>query len=271
MLRRSFIAKIVAFAATVTVASALTGCGEKKADEIKVGATAGPHSAIVNEAAKVAKNEGLNVKVVEFTDYVTPNRSLAEGALDVAVYQHEPFLNNYNAQNGTDLKNIAPAVVQPMGFYSNKVKSLDAVPVGAKVSIPNDPTNSGRALLLLQTSGLIKLKAGVTGNTATVRDIVDNPRKIHVVELEAAQLPRSIDDVDFTCVPMNYVISAGLSPKDQGFYFESRQAPYALMIIASRANNAQDPNVRKFVKAYQSEQVRAFIEKTFNGAVQPAW
>ena len=166
---------------------------------------------------------------------------------------------------------VADAVVQPMGFYSNKIKSLDAIKEGTTISIPNDPTNGGRALLLIQAAGLIKLKAGVTGNTATPADIVENPRGIKIVELEAAQLPRSLDDVEIAAIPMNYVISAGLSPAKQGFYFESREAPFALMIIASRADNAKDEKVQKFVKAYQSPEVKAFIEKTFNGAVKAAW
>ena len=158
-----------------------------------------------------------------------------------------------------------------MGFYSNKIHALDAVPEGAKISIPNDPTNGGRALLLIQASGLIKLKDGVTGNTATPSDIVENPKNVQIVELEAAQLPRSLDDVEIAAIPMNYVISSGLSPEKQGFYFESREAPFALMIIAAREDNAKDPNVLKFVKAYQSPEVKAFIDKTFKGAVKAAW
>lgn len=271
MLRRTILTRAAAITTGVFAAALLSGCGQDKPKEIKVGATSGPHAAIVAEAAKVAKTEGLNVKVVEFTDYISPNRSLAEGALDIVVYQHEPYLNNYNKQNGTNLKKISDAVVQPMGFYSNKVKSLDAVANGQRVSIPNDPTNGGRALVLLQASGLIKLKDGVDGTNATVRDVIENPKNLKIVELEAAQLPRSIDDVDFTAVPMNYAISAGLSPEKQGFYFESRKAPFALIIIASRDNNAQDPSVQKFLHAYRSAPVKEFIGKTFKGAVQATW
>ncbi len=255
----------------VTSAILLSGCGDKKTEELKVGATAGPHAANVLKAAEVAKKNGLNVKVVEFTDYVTPNKSLDEGALDVNVYQHEPFLQNFNKQQGTKLKKIANAVVQPMGFYSNSIKSVETVPEGTIVSIPNDPTNGGRALILLQQSGLLKLKDGVTGTTATVKDIIENPKKLQIKELEAAQLPRSLDDVGFACIPMNYSISAGLSPKDQGFFFESKEAPFALIVIASRENNANDERVKKFVKAFQSDEVRKFIETEFKGSVVPAW
>lgn len=261
----------IAVVGLVTGTALLTGCTKEKSAEIKVGATAGPHSAIVNEAAKVAQKDGLKVTVVEFTDYISPNRALADKSLDANVYQHAPFLENFNKNQKTHLQKIADAVVQPMGFYSNKIHELASVNEGATISIPNDPTNGGRALLLIQAAGLIKLKDGVTGNSATISDIVDNPKKIKIVELEAAQLPRSLDDVDIAAIPMNYVISSGLSPDKQGFYFESRQAPFALMIIAARQDNAKDPNVLKFVKAYQSAEVKAFIDKTFKGAVKAAW
>lgn len=233
-----------------------------------MGATAGPHAAIVSEAAKVAEKSGLKVKVVEFTDYIASNRAKA---LDVNVYQHEPFLKNFNKNQQTNLVKIADAVVQPMGLYSDTVKSLEAIPEGAKIAIPNDPTNGGRALVLLKTAGLIDLKPGMTGTTATVADITANSKGVKVVELEAAQLPRSLEDVDVACVPMNYAISGKLSPEKQGFYFESREAPFALMVIAARPDNAQAKNVLTFVKAYQSPEVKAFIDKTFNGAVKAAW
>ena len=233
-----------------------------------MGATAGPHAAIVSEAAKVAEKSGLKVKVVEFTDYIASNRAKA---LDVNDYQHEPFLKNFNKNQQTNLVKIADAVVQPMGLYSDTVKSLEAIPEGAKIAIPNDPTNGGRALVLLKTAGLIDLKPGMTGTTATVADITANSKGVKVVELEAAQLPRSLEDVDVACVPMNYAISGKLSPEKQGFYFESREAPFALMVIAARPDNAQAKNVLTFVKAYQSPEVKAFIDKTFNGAVKAAW
>ena len=263
--------QIVSAAVAAAVSLVLVGCGDKTPQELKVGATSGPHAAIVAEAAKVAAKSGLKVKVVEFTDYITPNRALADKALDVNVYQHEPFLKNFNKNQNTNLVKVADAVVQPMGLYSDTVKSLETVPEGAKIAIPNDPTNGGRALVLLKAAGLIELKPGVTGTTATVADITANPKAVKVVELEAAQLPRSLEDVDVACVPMNYVISGKLSPEKQGFYFESREAPFALMVIAARPDNAEAKNVQAFVKAYQSPEVKAFIEKTFNGAVKAAW
>lgn len=269
MQRGQFLKLIIT--ATFAVPVLLTGCQDKKSSELKVGATAGPHAENVQKAAEVAKSQGINVRVIEFTDYVTPNKSLAEGALDIVVYQHEPFLNNFNKQQNTKLKKIADAVVQPMGFYSNKIHSLKDVPEGATIAIPNDPSNEGRALQLVEKSGLIKLKSGVDGSSLTVADVVENPKKLQFKELEAAQLPRSLSDVDIATIPMNYVISSGLSPQKDGFYFESKDAPYTLIIIASRENNANDENVKKFVKAFQSEEVRKFILDKFKGSVLPAW
>lgn len=236
----------------------------------RVGVTAGPHADIVTEAVKVAKTKSLNVEVVEFTDYVTPDTALNDKKLDAAVYQHEPFLNTFNRERGTKLVKAADAVVQPMGFYSKKIKSVNAIPDGATIAIPNDPSNGGRGLLLIEAAGLIKLKAD-RGSEATVADIVENPKNLRIQELEAAQLPRSIDDLDVACVPMNYVISAGLSPEKEGFFFEDRSAPYALIIIAAREDNAASAALKTFVESYQSPEVRAYIEKTFKGQVRPAW
>lgn len=266
--KRAFVQTLLATALASTLL--LTGCDADKEDKaIKVGVTAGPHAAIVNAAAEVAKKRGLDVKVVEFTDYLSPDKALADGSLDANVYQHVPFLENFNHQQGTKLVKVSDAVVQPMGFYSNQIHDLAAVPDGATFAIPNDPSNAGRALLLLQASGLLTLKPGLDSK-ATVADIVENPKHLKILELEAAQLPRSLDDATVAVIPMNYVLSAGLKPK-QGFYFESLKAPYALIVIASRDNNAQSANVKAFVEAYRSDEVKAFIEKTFDGAVRPTW
>ena len=219
----------------------------------------------------MAKKQGLNVKVIEFTDYISPNKSLEEGSLDVAIYQHEPFLNNFNKQQGTHLKNIGVAVVQPMGFYSKNFHSLKDIPDGATFAIPNDTSNEGRGLQLIEKAGLIKLQPGKDGSAITVADIIDNPKHLKFKELEAAQLPRSLSDVDIATIPMNYVISAGLSPEKDGFYYESKEAPYALIIIAARENNANNADVQKFVKAFQSPEVAKFIKEEFKGAVVPAW
>ena len=237
---------------------------------MKVAVTAGPHADIVTKAAEVAKKNGLDVEVVEFTDYITPDTALAEKQLDIAVYQHEPFLQNFNRQKGTNLVVAAKAVVQPMGLYSNKIHALDAIPEGAKVAIPNDPSNGGRAIILLEKAGLVKVKEGAPA-LPTVHDVAENPKKLQLVELEAAQLPISISDLDIACVPMNYAVSGGLDVKKQGFYFESFDAPFALIIIAARPDNVESEPVKAFVKAYQSPEVAEFIRGKFNGQILPAW
>ena len=267
MQRRALLAALTGGFLSSVLAS---GCQRQAPKVFRVGATAGPHAAIVAEAAKVAKKAGLDVKLVEFTDYLGPDKALAEKELDANVYQHEPFLQNFNRQNKTTLQAVAKAVVQPMGFYSDRIRSLDAIPEGATVTIPNDPSNSGRALLLLQAAGLVRLKNG-NATDALASGNLENLRGLKIRELEAAQLPRSLGDADFAVIPMNYVISSGLSPEKQGFYFESLQAPFALMVIAARKDNARSEAVQQFIRAYQSPEVKEFILKTFKGTVNPAW
>lgn len=223
MLKKLVIAGLCALSA----AAIITGCGsnakpassaaasvqEKK--EITVGATAGPHAEVVEAAAKEAESKGLKVNVKEFSDYVTPDQALADGDLDLVVYQHEPFLKNFNKQHNTNLVSIGKAILMRMGVYSDKYKDIKDLPDGATVSIPNDPTNEGRGLQLLEKAGVIKLKEGV-GMKATPADVVENPKNLKFQELEAAQLPRSLADVDASVITMNYVMSSGLSPERPG-------------------------------------------------------
>lgn len=283
MQKRVFL-RALALTGVVGAAGLLAACGKKEAAGsasgnpaavaakplvVKCGVTAGPHSDIVHEAAKVAKEQGFTIEITEFTDYVSPDRSLADKSLDVVVYQHKPFMDSFNKQNGTNLVKVADAVVQPMGLYSNKIHKLDEVPKKAVVCIPNDPSNGGRALLLLQTAGLITLKEAV--KLPTPADITANPKHLVIKELEAAQMPRSLDDATLAAVPMNYSISAGLSIEKQGVFFESKKDPFALMIIVARPDNEKSEGVERFIKAYQSEPVRKFILSKFQGAVNPAW
>lgn len=265
--------------AIFSAAVILTGCStspaskENKATEkteIIVGATAGPHAEVVDAAAKEAAALGLKVNVKEFSDYITPDQALASGDIDLVVYQHEPFLKNFNTQHNTDLVSIGKAILMRMGIYSNKYKSVNDIPNGAIISIPNDPTNEGRGLQLLEKAGLIKLKKDV-GMKATPADIVENPKNIQFRELEAAQLPRSLDDVDASVITMNYVMSAGLSPKEQGIFLEPKDTPLAIMIIASRNKDQEQLAYKKFVKAYQSDSVKKFIAEKYKGTIEPAW
>ena len=201
MQKRVFLKTIVAAAAAAAAGGFATGCTKKPA-EIKVGATAGPHAEVVQAAAKAAEKDGLKVQVVEFTDYLG---------------------KNFNANQKTDLVAVAPAILMRMGIYSNRVKNVNELKDGATVGIPNDPTNGGRGLQLLEKAGLIKLKEGA-GFKATLADVVDNPKHLQFKELEAAQLPRSIDDLDAATITMNYVMSAGLDPAKQGIFLEDKDA-----------------------------------------------
>lgn len=270
-MQRRTVLSWVAGAALAGLVLVSSGCSKDAAENtLRVGVTAGPHADIVTKAAEVAKTKNLNVQVVEFTDYISPDRSLADGALDAVVYQHEPFLQNFNEQNGTDLKVVGKAVIQPMGCYSRSIRKVEDVPEGATVAIPNDPTNGGRGLLLLESLGLIKLKAE-RGSEATPADIAENPKNLKILEMEAAQLPRSIEDIAVAVIPMNYVISSGLSPEKEGFAFESLDAKFALIIIAARPDNAESRAVKDFVAAYRSPETADFVTETFKGTIRPTW
>lgn len=248
----------------------LSACGQKEHTEIKVGATVGPHAQVVEAVAKEAAKQGLNVKVVEFSDYITPNAALEDGSIDINSYQHQPFLNNYNSSHDSHLVSIGQSILMRMGVYSNKYRSLDELPQGARIAIPNDPTNGGRGLLLFADANLITLRAG-TGFKATLKDVVDNPKQFQFIEVDAAQLPRTLDDVDAAAITMNYVMSAGLDPKKQGIYLESKQAPLAVMVIAARERDKDNEDYKKFVQIYQSEAVREYLQQAFKGTIEPAF
>jgi D-methionine transport system substrate-binding protein len=236
---------------------------------IKVGVTAGPHAEIFEVVKKVAERDGLKIQVIEFTDYIQPNAALNAGDLDVNSYQHLPYLEAQIKDRGYKLTNIGYTVNFPMGVYSKKVKSLAALPNGARVGIPNDPTNGGRGLLVLETAGLIKLKKDA-GLKATPLDIADNPKKIRIVELDAAQLPRALDELDAAAINTNYAIPAGLSPTKDAIASEGAKAPY-VNIIAVRTQDKDRPEFARLVKAYQSAEVKAFVEQKYQKAVVTSW
>ncbi|WP_420910477.1 MetQ/NlpA family ABC transporter substrate-binding protein [Vibrio cincinnatiensis] len=247
----------------------LTACGQKDQTEIKVGATVGPHAQIVEAVAKEAAKQGLTVKVVEFSDYITPNAALEDGSIDINSYQHQPFLDNYNRNHGANLVSIGESILMRMGIYSNKYRSIEQLPDQARIAIPNDPTNGGRGLLLFADASVITLRDGV-GFNATLNDIVENPRGFRFIEVDAAQLPRTLDEVDAAAITMNYVMSAGLDPKQQGIYLESKQAPLAIMVIATREKDKDNEAYQQLVQIYHSPAVRDFIAQTFNGTIEPA-
>lgn len=265
--------------ASLTLVAALAGCGSKEdsksqaegIDEKKivVGVTSGPHEQIAEVATKVAKENGLEVELKSFSDYVLPNTSLAEGDLDANSYQHEPFLDTFNKDHDTDLVTVGKTILNPMGIYSEKYKSFDDIPDGATFGLPNDPTNGARALFVLQEAGYIKLKEGAD-LTASIRDVEENKKNLKFIELEAAQIPKQLSEVDVAAINTNFALEAGINPKDDSILLESTDSPYVNYIVV-RAENENDPTIKKFVEAYQSDEVRQFIEEEFKGSVIPSW
>lgn len=239
------------------------------AETLKIGVTAGPHEEIMEFVKGLLAKEGVELKVVVFTDYVTPNLALADGALDANSFQHVPYFQTFIADKKLDLANIGRTVIFPMAVYSNRVKSLKNLKKGAVVAIPNDPTNGGRALLLLQSAGVLKLKKD-PGLKATVFDIVENPKDLKIKELDAAQLPRSLQDVDAAVINTNFALEAGLNPVKDSLVRERSDSPY-VCIIAVRTKDKGRPVFQKLLKAYQSEAVAKFIDERFKGAVVVGW
>ena len=270
-MQRRTIFKLLAGVGAATVFATQFAAPAVAADAInlKVGVTGGPHAQIFDEVKKVAAKDGLNIKVIEFSDYVQPNAALSSGDLDVNSYQHQPYLDAQVKDRGYKLESIAKTVIFPMGIYSKKLKSLAELKSGDKVSLPNDPTNGGRALLLLQKQGLLKLRADA-GLKATPLDVVENPKKLKFVELDAAQLPRSLDDVAVAVINTNFAMEAGLNPKRDSLAIEDANGPYANVLVIRTADKNK-PWVAKLIKAYHSPEVKAFIGQKFGGSVVTAW
>jgi D-methionine transport system substrate-binding protein len=238
-------------------------------ETIRLAVTAGPHAQIAEVARKVAEREGLTIKIVEFQDYIQPNAALDAGDVEANSYQHLPFLESQIKARGYHLSAVANTVTFPMGFYSKRVKSLADLPKGAKVGIQNDPSNSGRALLLLQKSGVLQLKPNA-GVSATTQDIAQNPKDIQIVQVDAAQLPRLLDDLDACAINTNYAVQANLVPVRDAIAIEDPKGPYA-NLLAVRTADKDKPWVAKLVKAFQSPEVRQYVEANFNGSVVPAF
>lgn len=270
MQRKTLLKLLSSFAAT----SALVVGSAAHADNqvVKVGTISGPDEQTWAVVQKVAKGEGLDVKIVTFNDYVQPNAALDAGDLDANAFQHQPYLDSQVKQRGYKIVNVGLTYISPIGIYSKKVKAIKDLQPGAKIGVPNDPSNENRALLLLQAQGLLKLKAGAgtNGNNATTLDIADNPKKIKLLELDAAQLPRSLGDVDAAVINTNYALSAGLQPSKDAIAREDVHSPYA-NLIAVRAQDKDKPWVKKLVAAYHSQAVRDFIDTQFKGAMVPSF
>lgn len=239
------------------------------AEIVRVGVTAGPHAQIAEVAKRVAARDGIDIHIVEFQDYVRPNAALDAGDLDADSYQHLPFLESQIEARGYKISAVGSTVTFPMGFYSKRVKSLAELPRGAKVGIPNDPSNSGRALQLLQKAGLLKLKA-TAGIGATAADIRENPKGLQILQLDAAQLARSLDDLDASAINTNFALQAGLVPTRDAIAIEDARGPWA-NVIAVRTADKDKPWVARLVKAFQSPEVKAFVAEKFNGSLVAAF
>ncbi|KQM33216.1 metal ABC transporter substrate-binding protein [Rhizobium sp. Leaf68] len=243
--------------------------GSALAETIKVGVTPAEHAQIMEQVRKVAATKGLDIEILDFSDYVVPNQALADGELQANSFQHQPYLDNQIADRKFDIVSVGTTITTPMGVYSKKVKSLDELKDGATVGIPNDPTNGGRALLVLASKGVLKVNDAV-GLKVTPADITENPKNIQIVELDAAQLPRSLDDTDASVINTNYATAAGLNPKKDAIAIESEKSPYA-NVIAVRTEDKDKPWVKTLVESYHSPEVKNFILEKYNGTVIPSW
>jgi len=258
MLRLATLTSLLALAAAAAMA-----------EDIKVGVSPGEHAEIMEEVAKVAAPMGLNIDVVEFSDYVIPNTALADGDIEANSFQHVPYLDNQMKDRGFYLVVVGTPITTPMGIYSDKIDDLATLDDGAKVAIPNDPTNGGRALLLLQDLGLVTLTEG-TGLVPSPLDIEENPKGLKFLELDAAQLPRTLADADIAIINTNYAIASGLSPKDDAIAMEKAENPYVNVIVVRKGDEDQ-PWVKTLVDAYHSDEVKAFIDNSYHGAVITSW
>lgn len=239
------------------------------AERLSIAATPVPHAELLEFVKPTLAKQGVELDVKVFTDYVQPNLQVHEKNLDANFFQHKPYLDTFNKDRGTDLVSAGNVHVEPFGAYSRKIKSIEELPDGASVAIPNDPSNGGRALVLLQKQGLIKLK-DPSNILATARDVAENPRKLKFRELEAATLPRVLADVDMALINTNYALEAGLSPTGDALFIEGADSPYA-NLVATRPDNRDADAVKKLMQALQSEEVKAFIEEKYKGAVVPAF
>ena len=255
------------------VVGLLAGCGKKESDpkKIVVGASPTPHAEILRVAAEVLKEKGIELEVREFTDYVLPNLSLDSKDIDANYFQHLPYLENFNKEHSTKIISLGGVHYEPMGVYPGKTKSLEELAEGATIAIPNDGTNEARALLLLEKAGLIKLKESAELE-ATVLDIVENPKKLNILEMEAAQVALSLQDVDLGVVNGNYALGVGLNvTKDSLLKEEGIDSPAGkfVNVLAVHADDAHREELRALLEALQSEKVKKFIEETYQGAVVP--
>ena len=253
----------------VALAAAASFSSLAAAEELSVAATPVPHAEILEFVKPALAEQGVELDVKVFTDYIQPNIQVAQQRMDANFFQHQPYLDEFNDGRGTNLVTVTGVHVEPFGAYSSKIESLDELKEGAVVAIPNDPTNGGRALLLLQKAGLITLK-DESKITATPRDIADNPKDLDFKELEAATLPRILNQVDLALINTNYALEAGLNPSEDALVIEGSESPYVNILVA-RPDNKDSEAMQKLANALKSDAVKDFIKEKYEGAVVPAF
>ncbi|WP_317366304.1 MetQ/NlpA family ABC transporter substrate-binding protein [uncultured Tyzzerella sp.] len=236
---------------------------------ITVGATSVPHAEILNEVVDNLAEEGITLNVKEFSEYTVLNPSLTSDEIDANFFQHTSYLNNYMEETEEKLVSVGPVHTEPMGIYSKSIKSLDEIADKDKLAVPNDATNGARALLLLESNGIIKLKEGV-GDKATIFDIEENPKNIEIIEMDAAALPRALDDVKMAVINTNYALEAGFNPMEDAISIEGSDSPFANILVVKEGNETK-PEIQSLYKALTSDEIKTFIEEKYKGAVVPAF
>ena len=268
-MKRTFLTLLIAAALVLTFNQTVEARGiNDSQNTLTVGATPVPHAQLLGIIKDDLAAQGITLKIVEFNDYVQPNSALIAGELDANFFQHIPYLET-NAEWSSKLVSAFGVHVEPFGLYSRKFNNIAELPNGAVIAIPNDPSNGGRALLLLQANGLITLREGA-GLTATSRDIVSNPKNFRFQELEAAQLPRSLQDVDAATINGNYALEAGLNPVRDSLIIEGAQSPYVNIVVVQKGNE-QNPNIIALKNALLSQRVKDYINRNYNGGVAPVF
>jgi D-methionine transport system substrate-binding protein len=240
-----------------------------KVTVIKVGATPIPHAELLNFVKPLLEKENIKLEIIEFQDYVQPNTALVDNELDANFFQHQPYLDSFNKEKNQNLVSAGSVHVEPLGLYSKSIKNISELKDGAEIAIPNDPSNASRALLLLQSNGILKLKDGGS-ITSTEKDIVENLKNLKIILAEAAQLPRVLEDVDAAIINTNYALPANLNPVKDALIIEGKDSPYANNVVV-RSGDQERAEIKKLVEVLNSPEVKKFIEEKYQGAVVPAF
>lgn len=269
--RRSFWRVLSGGVAAVALSLTAFAAQAQTTTTLKVGATAVPHAELLEFVKPTLKAQGIDLQIMEFSDYVLPNRALADKQLDANFFQHKPYLDTFNNEHRTTLVVVPNGNVhiEPFGAYSRKITRIEDLKDGATVALPNDPSNGARALLLLHAAKIIQLK-DPTNLLATSKDVIDNPKNLRFVELDAAQLPRVLPEMDLALINTNYALQAGLNPSKDALLIESQDSPY-VNVVVSRSDNANAPAIAKLMEALHSEQTKQYILEHYKGAIIPAF